>query len=127
MINLNTYIIEKFKITKNIKIEPEKYYILPIVNYNQDFYPLLFNIKYLLTTDKDDVNCFLYSLDELIDISKKEKEDNTSFFYVSPLKDSMYDKIDDIRNGKIKIKNWKELIIKGCDKTIKEIIDNEKH
>lgn len=126
MKKINTYILEKFKITKNIKIEKEKYYILPIGDYNQAFYPLLFNNKYLLTTDKDGINCFLYSLDELIDISKKEKN-NISYLYIDPVNDKMYDKIDDIRNGKIKIKNWKELTVNAFDKTIKQIIDNEKY
>ena len=126
MKTLNNYIFEKFKITKNIKIEEEKYYILPVGSYNRGDYPLLFNSKYFLTTDKDDVNCFLYSLNELIDINKKEKH-SILLFYIVPVDDKMYDKIDDIRDGKIKIKNWKELCIKTREKTIKEIINNGKH
>lgn len=128
MKQLNQYITEKFKISKNIKnINDEIYFLLPVgfpggekfFNTNKR---IVFDKKYLLCIDSDNTYVFIYSLEDLIDISKKEK---IGAYFVRRLKNENYDKINDIKTGKIKIEKHETLCEPG-DEEIENIIQNEK-
>ena len=125
MKQLNQYITEKFKISKNIKnINDEIYFLLPVgfpVGFNTNK-RIVFDKKYLLCIDSNNTYVFIYSLEDLIDISKKEK---IGAYFVRRLKNENYDKINDIKSEKIKIKKYETLCEPG-DEEIENIIQNEK-